>query len=464
MRLAGAGRRVTVVEREQVPGGRAGLIAHGGYRFDTGPTVLTMPGLISDAFAAIGQDMERWLQLDPVDPIYRAHFPDGSTLDVHSDPRRMADEIASTIGPAEAGGYLRFVEFVSTLYRLQWRDFIDRNFDSPLDLLTGNLVRLAAAGGFRRMEPKVAQYLKDPRTRRVFSFQSMYAGLSPQQALALYCVISYMDCVAGVFHPRGGVHALPAAMAAAAQAHGVEFAYGRTVAHVERSGRRATAVISTDGERIGADAVVINADLPAAYRDLLGLQPRRLRYSPSCFVLLAGSTRRYPRIAQHNIHFGRSWSGVFSDLIDRHRVMADPSFMVSSPTGSDGSLAPHGRQIYNVLFPTPNLDADIDWADFGPIYTERVLATLESRGYRGFSDSLEVVHVRTPADWAALGMERGTPFGPAHTFGQTGPMRPGNRWGDNVVFAGSATRPGVGVPMALVSGRLAAERIVGTIR
>lgn len=467
MRLAGAGRTVTVLEREPVPGGRAGLIADGGYRFDTGPTVLTMPGLVRDAFAAVGEDSDRWLQLDPVDPIYRAHFPDGSTLDVHSDPQRMAAQIASVIGPAEAGGYLRFVDFASTMYRLQMNDFIDRNFDSPVDLLTMNLVRLAAAGGFRRMAPKVGQYLKDPRTRRVFSFQSMYAGLAPQQALALYSVIAYMDCVAGVFQPRGGVHALPTAMAAAAAAHGVDFAYGRTVARVERTGRRATAVITGDGERIPADVVVINADLPAAYRDLLGLRPlavRRLRYSPSCFVLLAGSTRRYSRIGHHNLHFGRAWSSVFADLIDRRIVMSDPSLLVSSPTRSDSSLAPPGRHIYYVLLPTPNLDADIDWARFGPVYTERVLQTLESRGYRGFADSLEVMHVRTPADWAALGLERGTPFGPAHTFGQTGPFRPGNRWGDNVVFAGSATRPGVGVPMALLSGRLAAERVVGPVR
>jgi phytoene desaturase len=254
-------------------------------------------------------------------------------------------------------------------------------------------------------------------------------------------------------------------MAAAAAAHGVEFAYGRNVQRIERTGRRATAVITADGERFPADAVVINADLPAAYRDLLGGQPRRirrLRYSPSCFVLLAGSRRRYSGIAQHNIHFGRSWSTVFSDLIDRRRVMGDPSLLVSNPTRSDSSIAPPGRQIYYILLPVPNLDADIDWAEFGPAYTDRVLSTLESRGYRGFADSLEVLHVRTPADWEALGL--GTPFGPAHTFGQTGPMRPGNRWGENVVFAGSATRPGVGVPMALVSGRLAAERIVGHLR
>ena len=143
------------------------------------------------------------------------------------------------------------------------------------------------------------------------------------------------------------------------------------------------------------------------------------------------------------------------------RLMSDPSFLVTSPTQSDPSLAPAGRSSYSVLFPTPNLDAPIDWATAAAPYRDRVIATLESRGWPGFGDGIEVEHVTTPLDWAARGMERGTPFAAAHTFGQTGPFRPRNRWGENVVFAGSGTHPGVGVPMVLISGRLAAERIVG---
>jgi phytoene desaturase len=141
--------------------------------------------------------------------------------------------------------------------------------------------------------------------------------------------------------------------------------------------------------------------------------------------------------------------------------MSDPSFLVSSPTFSDPSLAPEGRHIYYVFFPTPNLDADIDWRREAPRYREEVLRTLESRGYVGFSDAVEVEHVTTPLDWEARGMERGSPFAAAHSFWQTGPFRPKNLWGDNVVFVGSGTTPGVGVPMVLISGRLAAERITG---
>jgi phytoene desaturase len=470
MRLAGAGRTVTVLEREDVPGGRAGLVVKetpdGAYRFDTGPTVLTMPDLIADCFDALGEEMSDWLDLKPVQPLYRASYADGSGMDVHADIDAMAAEIERVCGGAEAAGFRKYVDFVSKLYRYEMRDFIDRNIDSPLDLVSVNLARLAAIGGFRKLAPKVEQYLKDPRTQRLYSFQAMYAGVSPYQALAIYAVIAYMDSVAGVFFPVGGMHAVPRAMAAAATKHGVDIRYGTTVTRVEHSGGRAVAVHTANGERIPADVVVLNPDLPVAHRDLLGHTPRRVRkltYSPSCYLLLAGSTATYPQLAHHNIHFGHAWREIFDELLSG-RLMSDPSVLVTNPTRSDPDLAPDGRHIYYVLFPTPNLDSPIDWAKVGPVYRDHVLNTLEARGYTGFGDSIEVEDVTTPVDWQARGMERGAPFASAHTMLQTGPFRPGNLWGENVVFTGSGTQPGVGVPMVLISGRLAAERITGRDR
>jgi phytoene desaturase len=295
----------------------------------------------------------------------------------------------------------------------------------------------------------------------------MYAGLSPQDALAIYAIIAYMDSVAGVYFPKGGMHALPKAMAAAAEKHGVQIHYGTEVTDVEMSGQRAVAVRTANGERYAADVVVLNPDLPVAYRQLLGREPwnvRRLTYSPSCFLLLAGSSATYTKTAHHNIHFGRSWDGVFRELINDKQLMSDPSILVTNPTYSDPDLAPDGKQIYYVLFPTPNLDADIDWRVTGPRYRDEIVRTLEQRGYIGFGDAIEVEHVTTPLDWAAQGLERGAPFASAHSFIQTGPFRPANLFGENVVFTGSGTQPGVGVPMVLVSGRLAAERITGVDR
>jgi phytoene desaturase len=471
LRLAGAGREVTVVEREPQPGGRAGRLSLDGYEFDTGPTVLTMPDLIAEAFAAVGEPMEDWLTLHRVDPAYRAHFADGSTLDVIADTARMAAEVSRVCGPREADGYLRFVEYARELWRLERLDFIDRNMDRPTDLLNANLLRLVALGGFRRLQTKVDQFFHDPRTRRIFSFQAMYAGLAPRDALALYAVIAYLDSVAGVYFPVGGMHAVPRAMAAAADKHGVVFRYGTTVARVETAGGRATGVLTTDGERIPADVVVLNPDLPVAYRDLLpgGGIRRRLRHSPSAVVLHLGSRQRYPHIAHHNIHFGRSWRRTFDEVIRRGTLMSDPSLLVTNPTRGDASLAPPGRQVYYVLAPAPNLvaGAGLDWeGGLGQRYADELVATLEQRGYPDLGAGIEVSRVVTPVDWARDGMAAGTPFAAAHTLRQTGPFRPGNLHPalSNVVFVGSGTQPGVGVPMVLISGRLAAERVTGASR
>ncbi len=469
LRLAGAGRKVTVVERESVPGGRNGLLNKSGYAFDTGPSVLTMPDLIADAFACVGENMSDWLELSPLKPLYRAFYADGSQLDVHANTAEMEIEIAKTIGPDEAAGYRRYVDFVTKLYKYEMNDFIDRNIDSPLNLLTPNLARLIALGGFRKLAPKVSQFLKDPRTQRVYSFQAMYAGVSPQQALAIYAVIAYMDSVNGVFFPKGGMHAVPRALAGAAEKHGVTFKYNTTVTKVEKSGSRASAVITSDGQRIECDVVVLNPDLPVAWRDLLGKTPlsvKRLNYSPSCVTILAGSSKSYDHLAHHNIHFGHSWDGVFDELITKKQLMSDPSLLVTLPSKDDPSLAPSGKHSYYILFPTPNLDADIDWKKMKNVYKDQMYATMQERGYKDFADSVEVEHVTTPLDWQEMGMERGAPFASAHTFLQTGPFRPSNmaKGYENVVFTGSGTQPGVGVPMVLISGRLAAERIVGPVK
>lgn len=464
MRLAGAGRKVTVLEKASIPGGRAGRISDQGFQFDNGPTVLTMPDLIADAFDCLGEDMNDWLKLSPVSPLYRSFYADGSSLNVYSDAHEMAQEIESVIGSEEAAGYLKYVDFVTDLYKYEMRNFIDRNIDSPLDLISRDLIKLISLGGFRKLAPKVRQYLKDPRTERIFSFQSMYAGLAPQDALAIYAVIAYMDSVAGVYFPEGGMNAIPKAMAAAAAKHGVEFRYDTEVTSVVHNNGRAVGVLTNTDEFVSADVVVLNPDLPIAYRDLIGEVPwsvRRLKYSPSCTLMLVGSSAKYDHIAHHNIHFGNDWDGVFTDLIDREQLMQDPSLLVTNPTHGDPGLAPSGKEIYYVLFPTPHNGAPIDWATQREPYREHMLATLESRGYTDFASAIEVEHFIDPQDWESMGLAHGAPFASAHSFLQTGPFRPGNMWGENVVFTGSGTQPGVGVPMVLISGRLAAERITG---
>ncbi|GAB1339537.1 phytoene desaturase family protein [Streptomyces sp. E-15] len=470
LHLLGAGRRVTVVERGALPGGRAGLLRLGGYRVDTGPTVLTMPHLADEAFAAVGDSLRRRVELVPLHPAYRACFADGGTLDVHTDADAMTAEVERFAGPGEAAGYRRLRAWLERLHRAQMRRFIDANFDSPLNLLNADLARLAALGGFGRLDARIGHFLKDERLCRVFTFQSLYAGVPPARALAAYAVIAYMDTVAGVYFPRGGMHALPRAMADAAADAGAELRHGEEVVRLERSGGRITAVV-TDRDRVPCDAVVLTPDLPVAYR-LLGRRPRRplrLRHSPSAVVLHAGTDRTWPQLAHHTISFGAAWHSTFAELTRTGRLMTDPSLLITRPTATDPSLAPPGRQLHYILAPCPNTDIGPDaaaWGELGPRYRRTLLRELERRGLAGIEAAVEEEFLVTPATWQAEGHAAGTPFSAAHTFAQTGPFRPRNlvRGTENAVLAGCGTTPGVGVPTVLLSGKLAALRITGPPR
>jgi phytoene desaturase len=495
LHLLGAGRRVTVLERAEHPGGRAGRVdlhgPAGRYLVDTGPTVLTMPDLVEETLAAVGEKLSDRLDLIRLDPAYRARFADGSTIDVHTDPDAMEAEIAEQVGPADAAGYRRLRGWLTDLYRSEIDTFIGSNMDSPLSLLTPDLARLAALGGFGRLGNRVGRFVKDERLRRIFSFQALYAGVSPDRALAAYGVIAYMDTVAGVYFPRGGMRALPTALADAATSAGADIRYRATATGLVRRGGRVTGVRYLDGSGepglVAADAVVLTPDLPAVYR-LLRRAPRRpvpLRWAPSALVLHAGGpdptpgrapgpTARGPEAgrdrngpAHHTLSFGRAWSETFQQILHRGELMSDPSLLLTNPTATDPELAPPGHQLYYLLAPCPNTQrARLDWSRIGPAYADELLGVLAARGLTGLSATLtdlEASRLVTPDDWADDGLAAGTPFSAAHTFAQTGPFRPANlvRGWSNVVLAGCGTTPGVGVPPVLISGRLAALRITG---
>jgi phytoene desaturase len=476
LHLLGSGRRVTVLESQPHPGGRAGRMDLPGYRLDTGPTVLTMPELVDEALFAVGDSLAARLDLVPLHPAYRARFADGSVIDVHTDADAMEAQIRTVAGPAEANGYRRLRRWLTRLYEVEIGRFIGGNFDSPLDLVAGreaikDLAMLAALGGFGRLGSQIGRFLHDKRLQRIFSFQALYAGVPPQRALAAYGVIAYMDTVAGVWFPRGGMQALPQAMADAAADAGAEFRYNTTVTALEQFGERVTAVHTADGERVRADAVVLTPDLPVVHR-LLGRAPRRLvplRWSPSAVVLHAGVRPGigpgWAELAHHTIFFGDAWERTFDEIIYRGQLMTDASLLVTRPTATDPRLAPDGRELLYVLAPCPNLrTAPLDWATLGSAYRDELVDTLEQRGLADLDDAIEVEQLVTPADWAAQGLAVGTPFSAAHTFAQTGPFRPANlvRGRTNVVLAGCGTTPGVGVPTAIISGKLAAARISAT--
>ena len=472
--LVGRGYRVTVLEASDRPGGRAGAIEQDGFTFDSGPVVLTMRGLLNDAFEAAGSSVEDHLRLQRLDPAYRARFHDGSVLHVRHGHEAMHDEIATHCGAADAKAFDEFVVWLKALYAAELPHFIDANFNSPLDLLRHPVAaaKLLQLGGFGRLGPSIEKRFRDERLHRMFSFQAMYAGLPPALALALYAVITYMDSIEGVWFPEGGMRAMGPAMAEAITAAGGEV---RCSTPVERVLRRpdgsVTGVRLADGSALSADAVVVTVDLPVAYDTLLDLQPPRVvrrkpHYSPSCVVWHAGLAGEPEADAvHHTIHFGQQWQGAFDDLMVRGTLMQDPSRFVCRPSLDDRAAAPEGTQTMYVLEPTPNLvDGELDWgATSRAAMRERLYGFVAESGYP--TDVL-TERLVTPQDWLEQGMAAGTPFALAHTFMQTGPFRPSNvrREAPGLVFAGSGTTPGVGIPMVLISGKLAAQRVDEVLR
>ena len=470
----GDGHEVTLLERGPLPGGRAGLVERAGFKLDNGPTVLTMPELLADSFAAVGATMSDYCPIVPVDPMYRAIYADGSELHVRHGRDAMTEEIRAFAGDREAEAFGRFSDWLAELYRVELANFIDRNFDSPLDLLKAWRAGLALVrmGGFGKLDRKVASFFDDERLQRIFSFQSMYAGLAPYEALALYAVITYMDSIEGVYVPVGGMHRMAAGLAEAVEKSGVEIRYSCEVARILRRADGAVCGVRlADGEEIVADAVIANPDLPVAYRELLEdvAMPHRAahgKYSPSCLLWVAGVRGLPPQgAAHHNIHFGEGWDESFKAIIHDGVAMPDPSFLVTLHSLDDPTLAPEGCSSMYVLEPCPNLDGTVNWAKDRNMLVDRLLNRVAAAGY---STDVVVEEIYDPEDWRRAGMERGTPFALAHTFRQTGPFRPKNveRRVPGLIFTGSSTVPGVGVPMVLISGKLAAQRLreVGAAR
>ena len=464
--LVGDGHDVVLLERSGEPGGRAATLAGDGFTFDAGPTVLTMPHLLDRAFARLGSERAAVLPLKKLDPAYRAVYADGSELLVRSGVAAQVEELRSRGLQADADAFPGFVDWLEELYEVEVPNFIERNFDSPLDLISRPLIaaRLVRLGGFGRLEAAVSRHLSDPRLVKLFTFQAMYAGLAPAEALAIYAVITYMDCVSGVYFPEGGMHQVPRALATALTGAGAELRYDSPVGGLITDATGKLAGVVAGGEKLAVDAAVITLDLPVAYAELLPqLSPprglARADWSPSALVWHVG-VRGVPDqgTAHHNIHFAGEWARSFEELIKRKELMSDPSRLVTVPTLDAPGMAPAGHSVLYVLEPVPHLGAGIDWTrEAGPA-RERLHRFLTTNGY---PDDVVTGRLVTPADWASQGMAMGTPFSLAHTFSQTGPFRPSNVEPrlPGVFFAGSGTVPGVGVPMVLISGELAAERV-----
>lgn len=466
IRLQHAGWQVTVLERHDHPGGRCGLWESEGFRFDTGPSLVLMVEYWQQLFRDVGRRLEDYLTLVQLDPNYRISYPDGSTLEVSSRLNVMMENV-ERIEPGAGQKLLEFLAHTGKLYQ-DGVSFIDQNMHRPGTMFSPaaglTLLGGGALGNLRRM---VGRYFRDERLRDAFTFQSLYLGLSPFDSLAIYGLLPYTEVAGGLHFPMGGLHALPRALERLFVELGGTVRYGAEVRRFEQAGGRVSAVELADGSRETAEVIVANSDLPYTYQTLAGAEyPGIDRKVFSCSVVLMylGVSRQYPQLLHHNLIVSEDMKRD-CDLIFRDHVMPEaPPFYICAPTRTDPSLAPPGSDLLFVLAlaPSQNPARPIDWSVEGPRVADRMLDRMERFGLTGLRDHLVTSRIFTPRDFTdRFGNLRGEAFGLSHGFRQIGYLRPHNRHRtlENLYLVGQSTHPGCGLPMVLISARLAAERI-----
>ncbi len=478
LRLQATGRfQVTILEKNGTVGGRANTREEDGFRFDTGPSLLLMTDVYRELFAACGEDFDAWVKLIKMEPNYAVHFGDGTSMEMSSDLTKMIAEL-ERIEPGVTAGYYRFLEDAGAKYKIGREKFVEKNFASAADFFTAkNLSLLTKLNALDKLYTHVSQFFKDDRLRQAFSMQSMYLGISPFEAPAVYTLLPYTELAEdGLYYPEGGIYALPAAMAALARKLGVEILTGRNVTQIMVKDGSARGACVSDGsggeEAMTADVVISNADLPYTYTDLLAERPakyeekswKRQAFTSSAFMLYLGTDKIYPSLRHHNFFLSSDYRRNFEEIFDAKVPPRDPSFYVNAPGRTDPSVAPPGGDNLFVLVPIPHLTDQMQW-DEGQVerFKDKIYAKMESRGLTDLRRHVVVEQVVTPHEWRdQYNLKFGAAFGLSHGILQVGWFRPANKSPDvqNLYFVGASTVPGTGVPLVCLGAKLVTERIL----
>lgn len=468
-RLARQGFDVQLFEKTEGPGGRCNQLRVEGFTWDIGPTIVLMPEVFEETFAALGRRLEDYLTLQRCEPNYRIHFRDGSAITFTSELCAMGQEL-ERFEPGSFQRYLAFLAQGREQYRTSLDHLVGRNYAGISDYLSPKvLAKILKVRAHRRMYSDVGRFFQDERLRAAMTFQTMYLGVSPFASPAVYGLLPFTELGVGIWFPKGGLYAIPLALERVAREEGVRLHYGAPVERILTEGARATGVRLADGRAVHADVVLCNADLPYAYEKLLEGAPtalprkEKLRYTSSGYMLYLGLRRKYPGLNHHNVVFGRDYKGSFEDLFERFRVPEDPSFYVNVPTRTDPSMGPEGRDAVYILVPVPHQHLGLDWKVEGPKVRAKVFQRLAELGYAELERDILVERVFTPDDWAAsYNLMHGSAFGLAQNFLQIGPFRPSNQDARvrNLFFVGASTQPGTGLPTVLISARLVVERML----
>lgn len=473
LRLAHHGFQVTLLEKQSRPGGRSNLLAEKGFRADMGPTILVMKAAFEELYRSIGQNLDERVKFVQLEPNYRIYYHDGSHLDLFSNMARLAQEV-ERIHPGSAERVFRFIGEGARKYELGM-DFVDRNYDSLTDLANPTAgLRLWRTQAHQNLYQQVARFFdNDDKLAKAFSFHSMFLGLSPFDALAMYSLITYADIALGMWYPMGGIYRLIEDMLELAGEMGVEVRTNAAVEEICVENGRVSGVRLATGEFIPAEVVVSNADLPYTYRALIQPQHRRhypdarlekMQYACSGFILYLGLDRTYDHLRHQALYFSQDYRANLDAIFRDYTLPKDPSFHLNIPTVTDPSLAPPGHSLVYVLAPMPNLRANIHWDEAASQVREQILDRLE-----GIIDPQIRQHIvwerqYRPTDWLKdINATLGTAFGSlAHGFFQSSYFRPHNKARDiqGLYFVGQSTYPGIGMPMVVISSRLVTERLL----
>ncbi len=458
LRLQGAGHEVVVVDRRAHPGGRAYRLEDGGFTWDMGPSLITMPWVLEETFAAAGLELGSEVRLRRLDPFYRiAWSGEERSFEFSGDRDRMVAEIAR-FSSRDARAFDGFMAALRPVYEQGILAAGRRPFLRARDFaaFVPSMVRLRAASSLWRF---VARHFEHPRVREAFSFHSLFIGGDPYRVPAIYGALAYLQYTDGVWYADGGVYSLIEAMARPLDVRG-----GLHVDRIEVRGGRATGVLLADGSSIEADAVVSNADV-LALPALLGRRPpvRRLRPTMSSFLLFLGLDRRLPRVRHHNLVVDRDYRGFIADVTRRGRIAAGISAYVNVPSRTEPEVAPDGGESLSALVPVPNLASGLDWDEAAKPLRERTVAALEcTLEVPGLAGAIRSEHWMTPRDFETeLAAVQGNAFSVEPTLGQSAYFRQPNR--DRSVaglyHVGAGTHPGGGIPGVVLGAEITTRLI-----
>ena len=468
--LARRGLKVVVVEKNSRAGGRCDRLSREGHHFDTGPTLLVMPLLYEAEFRALGASLRDRLELQRVDPTYHLVFDNGSQLALTSDMKSMQAQLENF----EAGsfqGLLRYMDEGRRHYHLGMEKLVNRDFRKASEFFTfDNLPLLYQLKPLVNHYANMSAYFDDPRLKAAFTFQDVYMGLSPFEAPATFSMMPYTELAHGVWYPRGGMYQVVEALTELAREAGVEFIFNSAVERIEVNAAHARGVVLVDGRRLESDAVLANADLPYVYNDLLPKDHladslTRKRFSCSVISFYWGLDKTYETLGPHTLFLADDYRENFERIIRDLDLPANPSLYIHAPARLDLAMAPRGQDTLIAIVPVGHLseNGEQNWRELRDQARQHVFRRLSILGITDLEAHIKFETTFTPLAWRKrYNLMKGSTHGLCHNLTQLGYLRPHNRHPryPNLYFAGASTHPGTGMPTAMVSGRLAAHRIL----